>query len=166
MRTSSGGAEVWFEPVGLRVEPGRTVRWIVDRGVHTSTAYHPGNGDFPRRIPEGARPWDSGHLIGEGEAYERTFRREGVYDYLCRPHEAAGMVGRIVVARADRASHLELPGWDGGVGEKEPAPGDEDGVDPELPRAARTSFPSVSRIMEEGTVTRARASTPPEPQRR
>jgi hypothetical protein len=26
-----------------------------------------------------------------------VFQHEGVYDYFCKPHEAAGMVGRIVV---------------------------------------------------------------------
>jgi len=157
MKSASGGADVWFEPVGLRVEPGETVRWTVDRGVHTSTACHPENGEYPLRIPEGADAWDSGYLTGAGDACEHTFRREGVYDYLCRPHEAAGMVGRIVVAREDRTSHLELPGWNGGARERELAPrGDHDAVDPNLPRAARTSFPSVSRILEERTVTPAR----------
>lgn len=160
MKSASGGADVWFEPVGLRIEPGDTVRWVVDRGVHTSTAYHPENGDFPRRIPEGAEPWDSGYLTGEGEAHEHTFRREGVYDCLCRPHEAAGMVGRIVVARPDRTSHLDLPGWDGGARERELAPrGDEDAVEPDLPRAARMSFPSVTRILDEGRVFLKNAST-------
>lgn len=153
MRTSSRGADVWFEPVGLRVEPGRTIRWIVDRGVHTSTAYHPDNGDFPHRMPEEAAAWDSGHLTGAGEAYEYTFRREGVYDYFCRPHEAAGMVGRIVVARENRTRQLELPGWDGGSRERELAPRGGDGSDaPDLPRAARKAFPSVTRILDEGRV--------------
>ena len=161
MRTASGGADVWFEPVGLRVEPGETVRWVVDRGVHTSTAYHPENGEFPLRMPGAAAAWDSGYLTGAGEAYEHTFRREGVYDYLCRPHEAAGMVGRIVVAREDRTSHLELPGWNGGARERELAPRGGDGSDaPDLPAAARNAFPSVSRVLEEGHVTPARAGPP------
>lgn len=161
MRSASGGANVWFEPVGLRLEPGSTVRWVVDRGVHTSTAYHPEKGDLPLRIPEGAEPWDSGHLAGPGEFHEQTFRREGVYDYFCRPHEAAGMVGRIVVARRDRTSHLELPGWDGGARERELQPRSRDGSgEPDLPRAARTAFPSVSRILEERRVTPERARPP------
>lgn len=162
MRSTSGGADVWFEPVGVRLRPGGTVRWVVDRGVHTSTAYHPENGDLPLRIPEGVEPWASGYLSGSGEAYEHTFRREGVYDYFCRPHEAAGMVGRIVVARERRTSHLELPGWDGGAREGELAPRrSRDAGRPDLPRAARTAFPSVSRILEEGRVTPAGAGPPP-----
>ena len=161
MRTASGGADVWFEPVGLRIEPGETVRWVVDRGVHTSTAYHPENGELPLRVPEGAEPWGSGYLTGSGEAYEHTFRREGVYDYFCRPHEAAGMVGRIVVARENRTSHLELPGWDGGARERELAPRSGGAPDaPDLPRAARDAFPSVSRVLEERRVTPSRAGPP------
>lgn len=56
------------------------------------------DGDLPRRIPEGARPRDSGCLTDPGTIFEVTLEAEGVYDYFCRPHEAAGMVGRIVVA--------------------------------------------------------------------
>lgn len=158
MRLAHQGAVVWFEPVGLRVGPGATVRWVVERGAHTATAYHPDKGDYPLRIPEYAAPWDSGYLTAKGERFEHTFRQEGVYDYFCRPHEAAGMVGRIVVARPDRTDHRELPGWDGGARETELSPRDGEGArSSPLPREARTSFPSVSRILEEGRVTPVRA---------
>ena len=43
MRSDSGGAHVWFDPIGLYVEPGTTVRWIARENVHTATAYHPRN---------------------------------------------------------------------------------------------------------------------------
>jgi len=49
--------------------------------------------------PEAAAPWDSGFLVKPGDTFEVTFTVEGVYDYFCLPHEAAGMVGRIVVGR-------------------------------------------------------------------
>ena len=53
-----------FNPIGLRVAPGTTVRWVVEANVHTATAYHPANGGHPLRIPERAEPWDSGYLRG------------------------------------------------------------------------------------------------------
>lgn len=138
MRATGGGARVWFDPAGLLVRPGTSVRWIPVEGVHTTTAYHPTNGELPRRIPEGARPWDSGYLASPEETFEVTLDVEGVYDYFCRPHEAAGMAGRIVVSGRDRPSgqtHSE----DGTGGRP-------------LPRAVLDSLPSVEKIVREGRV--------------
>ena len=43
MQGNTDGSHVWFDPVGLRIEPGQTIRWInLDPGnSHTATAYHP-----------------------------------------------------------------------------------------------------------------------------
>ncbi len=126
------GARVWFDPVGVRVEPGTTVRWVVERHVHTTTAYHPASGRKPRRIPEGAVPWNSGYLVNPGDRFEVTLTVPGVYDYFCQPHEAAGMVGRIVVGRPAK------PAYD----------------DAALPPAARAAFPTVDEIVSKGAVRR------------
>lgn len=140
MRSADQGARVWFEPAGVLVRPGTLVRWIVGEGVHTTTAYHPSHGGRPRRIPGGARPWDSGHLTSPDDSFEVTLEAEGVHDYFCRPHEAAGMVGRIVVA-SGRAPDPDAPAL-------RPPPGDG-----ELPPAAREAFPSVEAIVREGRAT-------------
>jgi len=147
---SKDGAEVYFDPVGLRIQPGDTVRWIQVNGYHSVTAYHPANGDRELRIPEGAKPWDSGMLLAEypakGSTFEHTFTIPGVYDYLCIPHEAAGMVGRII------------------VGEPAAGPGTRPfGYAPDrhwkpVPTPAQQAFPAIAQIMEKGTV-RARAAT-------
>ena len=65
MRGDATGAHVGFDPVGLRILPGQTVRWTNgDAGnAHTATAYHPANFDRPRRIPAAAAPWDSDYLL-------------------------------------------------------------------------------------------------------
>ncbi|HYD70678.1 plastocyanin/azurin family copper-binding protein [Azospirillum sp.] len=99
MRGNADGSTVWFDPVGVLVEPGQTIRWInVDPGnAHTSTAYHPANGDHPQRIPEGAAPWHSDYLLPD-QTFELRLTVAGVYDYFCLPHEEAGMAGRLVVA--------------------------------------------------------------------
>jgi len=98
MRGNADGSKVWFDPVGLLIEPGQVVRWVnTDRGnSHTSTAYHPTNTGHPQRIPEKAEPWNSDYLLPD-ESFELRFTAAGVYDYFCIPHEEAGMVGRIVV---------------------------------------------------------------------
>ena len=52
MRGDASGAHVGFDPAGVRLRPGDSVRWVnVDAGnAHTATAYHPANFGRPRRI--------------------------------------------------------------------------------------------------------------------
>jgi plastocyanin len=131
------GSRVWFDPIGILVEPGQTVRWTNhDPGnSHTATAYHPMFEDRPLRIPDDAQPWDSGYLL-PGDSFSVTLTVPGVYDYYCIPHEMAGMVGRIVVGEPPQ-------GW------TETTRAGED-----LPDAALLEFPSVEEIMEKGVVRR------------
>ena len=130
------GAHVWFDPVGLLVRPGQTVRWTNREAgnVHTTTAYHPGNFDRPQRMPVAALPWDSGYLM-PGQAFEATLTEPGVYDYYCIPHEHAGMVGRIVVG----AVPADWSGWPDG----------------DLPEVALGGFPSAEAIVAQGALRRA-----------
>ena len=100
MRGDASGSNVSFDPIGLHMEPGGSVRWTNrDQGnSHTATACHPSVDNHPLRIPSGAQPFDSDYLL-PGESFALTLTIEGVYDYFCIPHEHAGMVGRIVVGR-------------------------------------------------------------------
>ncbi len=138
MRSDALGAWVSFDPIGLYVEPGTTIRWIARANVHTTTAYHPRNDHHSLRIPAGAAPWDSGFLVHPGDHFEVTLTVPGVYDYYCMPHEAAGMVGRIVVGRPDGPGAEAFDYWVG-------RPGTE-GWRP-VPEAARRTFPSVAQIL-------------------
>ena len=147
---SKDGAQVYFDPVGLHIQPGDTVRWIQISGYHSVAAYHPTNGNHELRIPDQAQPWDSTILLAEypakGSTFEHKFTVPGVYDYLCQPHEAAGMVGRIVVGE----------------------PGDGPGTRPfayapdehwnRVPDAAQKSFPAIRLIMEKGAIRAPQAS--------
>ena len=138
MQGDADGSHVWFDPVGLRVRPGQTVRWTnLDKGnSHTVTAYHP---DFerPLRIPEAAKPFNSDYLL-PGESFSAVLSVEGVYDYYCVPHEHAGMVGRIVVGRPAAQEPAASAGAD---------------LTP-LPDVALNGFPSVDDILARGTVRR------------
>ncbi|WP_256401568.1 plastocyanin/azurin family copper-binding protein [Haloarchaeobius litoreus] len=78
----------YFDPVGLHVEPGTTVRFEIAAGAHSATAYE-------NRIPPDGSAFDSGVISSGG--YEYTFEEPGTYDYYCIPHKSVGMVGRIVV---------------------------------------------------------------------
>ena len=143
MRSDTLGARVWFDPVGLYLNPGATVRWVVRENVHTTTAYHPGNDSHSLRIPESAAAWDSGYLVYSGEHFDLTLTVPGVYDYYCAPHEAAGMVGRIVVGNPSGPGAAAFDYWVGRAG--------TDGWR-RVPDAARSAFPSVEQILRERRV--------------
>ena len=143
MRSDTLGSRVWFDPIGLYVEPGATVRWIVRENVHTTTAYHPRNDHHPLRIPESAVPWDSGFLVHPGDHFDVTLTVCGVYDYYCMPHEAVGMVGRIVVGQPLGSGAEPFDYWLG-------RPGTDSWR--HVPDAARQTFPSVAQILAERRV--------------
>jgi len=90
--------QFYFEPSGLYVEPGDTVRFLAVSPHHTVTAYHPLQGK-PQRVPDGVEPFSS-PMIPVGQSWEYTFTTPGVYDVWCGPHEQYGMVMRIVVGEA------------------------------------------------------------------
>ncbi len=143
MRSDTMGSRVWFDPLGLFVEPGTTVRWIVRENVHTATAYHPRNDKHSLRIPPGAIPWDSGYLVNPGDHFDVTLTVPGIYDYYCIPHEAVGMVGRIVVGKAAGPGGEPFDYWVG-------KPGTEGWRS--VPEAAQDNFPDVARILREHQV--------------
>ncbi len=141
---SKDGGQVYFDPIGLHIQPGDTVRWVQANGYHSVTSYHPANDNRELRIPERAQPWDSGILLGEypakGSTFERTFSVPGVYDYLCVPHEAAGMVGRIIVGSPEAGPGTRAFGY---------AP---DRHWKPVPEPAQKAFPAIQLIMEKRTV--------------
>ena len=140
MRSDPTGADVWFDPIGLCIEPGQTVRWVVVANVHTTTAYHPRNDGHSLRIPQGAEPWDSGFLVKPGDHFEVTLTVEGVYDYYCMPHDGGGMVGRFVVGRPGGPGTLRFDYFWGRPGTYNWKP---------VPEAARKAFPSIDAILKQ-----------------
>lgn len=128
---------VGFDPVGLLVAPGTRVVWENGAGVHTVTAYHPANGNHPLRIPAAAAPWDSGYLMQPGQTFARRLTVPGIYDYFCRPHERAGMAGRIVVGEATGPGARPLDR----AGDRRP-----------VPAAVRRRLPAVATILAQGRV--------------
>lgn len=122
----------YFDPKGLLIDPGTTIRFVNASGSHSATAYHPDYG-MALRIPEDATPWDSGLYTEPEKMFEFTLETEGVYDYYCAPHEMLGMVGRLIVGEPQ-----------GGPGTTPPA---------SLPPGARESLPPIKVILEEEVVT-------------
>ena len=96
-----------FDPDSLTIAPGDTVEWPNVGSVgHSVTFYDDG-------IPEGATYFASGGFSSEeeartgwsngegnvagGESVSHTFETTGTYEYMCIPHENAGMVAEIEV---------------------------------------------------------------------
>ncbi len=129
MESDALGSKVWFDPIGLHVQLGDTIRWVLNNNVHTVAAYHPENAGHALRIPAGAAPWDSGYLVNQGDSFEVTLTVPGVYDYYCAPHEFSGMVGRIVVGDGRASSDWR-----------------------DVPAVARSAFPTVAEIVAKGRV--------------
>jgi len=96
VRMLTEGSENVFEPAFLRVQPGDTVRWVNESGVHATASYSADN-QKARGVPNDAATWDSGLLTEAGAVFEHTFETAGTYAYFCLPHEALGMVGVVVV---------------------------------------------------------------------
>lgn len=122
-----------FVPRVVHVAVGGTVTWVNENGRHDVTSYHPDT-HGPQRIPEDAEPWASDQLRREGDSFERTFDREGVYDYadtrhVCTSHEVAGGIGRVVV------------GW--------PDPDDEIGLTPPQPALPGQAQNGIETMNEE-----------------
>lgn len=94
----------YFDPIGLHVATGTTVRFEIAAGAHSATAYED-------RLPQDATAFDS-DVISEG-SYEHTFEVPGTYDYYCIPHRGVGMVGRIVVGTpGGPAEESQIPDGD------------------------------------------------------
>ncbi|QIB76133.1 hypothetical protein GL213_02110 [Halogeometricum borinquense] len=98
MLSKDGGYH--FSPHVVRVTVGGTVTFQNESGSHSTTAYHPDNGQ-PQLVPDGAAAWDSGILSEQGATFEHTFETEGVYHYYCTPHESMGMISTVIVGEPD-----------------------------------------------------------------
>jgi len=83
---ANGGA-YGFGPPAVHVDNGATVEfeWTGEGGGHNV-------------VSDGDGPLDSGSTVSQaGVNYEHTFEEDGIYPYLCVPHEGLNMKGAIVV---------------------------------------------------------------------
>jgi len=79
-----GMSEYAFDPSGVSIYAGDTVRWT-------------NNGEMPHNTTADGGAWSSATLMQPGESYSFTFRTPGTYDYQCSLHAAQGQVGVIIV---------------------------------------------------------------------
>jgi plastocyanin len=94
--------QLTFTPDTVRIRVGQTVRWTNSSDLlHTVTAYPSRAAEASNvSLPEGAATFDSGN-IQPGSTFEHTFSVAGAYQYICVPHELAGMVGWVIVSDSE-----------------------------------------------------------------
>jgi plastocyanin len=90
-----------FEPAAVEVSVGDVVAWRFESAGHNVSAKPETSGEVS--IPDDAAPFasyeggDHYATAPVGETFEHTFEVAGEYVYVCTPHVARGMVGRVVV---------------------------------------------------------------------
>ncbi|MFB6178213.1 MAG: halocyanin domain-containing protein [Halorientalis sp.] len=86
VQVGAGSTHLAFGPAAVHVDNGATVKWewTGKGGAHNVVA---NDGEFDSGSPTGSA----------GVNLEHTFKKDGVYNYHCKPHEASGMKGAIVV---------------------------------------------------------------------
>lgn len=105
-------SDLAFEPRGIRIQVGDTIRW-----TNSSALVHTVTGDPQKAmrannviLPDGAAPFDSG-MMRPGDIFTYVFTVAGEYTYVCVPHELAGMLGTVTVT--ERRSSEEVQHDDG-----------------------------------------------------
>lgn len=76
-----------FTPSALTISLGDVVKFVWVNGSHTTTS---------ATIPAGAAAWDKPMNSGS-TVFSYTPTVTGLYNYICTPHEAFGMIGTITV---------------------------------------------------------------------
>lgn len=145
----------YFEPAGIRAEPGDVLLFNASSPDHGVAAFHQGHGR-QNRVPDGVGPISS-PLVPVGGFWLAQFDEQGVYDLYCPPHGPFGMVIRVVVWDGDGAvPELEV-GPPGRPPQAENAlPGILGGLDPNVPSSAEalgSDALSPSNVVAEGTVS-------------
>jgi plastocyanin len=142
----------YFDPAGLRVEPGDVVLFSAESPDHAVVPYHERHGR-QNRVPDGVGPFSS-PLVPVGGYWLYRFETPGVYDCYCPPHDPFGMVCRVVVTEGD----VPDPSIEN-VGRPPPAHNDIAGVlgglDPNLPSsmaALNADALSPANVVESGRV--------------
>jgi plastocyanin len=109
-----------FDPDGLTIAPGDTVRWVNVGSIgHSVTAYEENlpeeatyfaSGDFDTESAARSGYPQRGNVAG-GEEFSHTFEVEGDYEYFCIPHESVGMIAdvSVVPGGAQPEPAAELP---------------------------------------------------------
>jgi plastocyanin len=99
VEVSMGRAKMVFLPAVTKISVGDTVNWTNPAVVQHSVTFDPSMAVKPGNVvlPEGVAPFDSGEMEQDA-TFSHTFTVKGTYKYVCKLHEAMGMIGTVIVA--------------------------------------------------------------------
>lgn len=93
-----------FEPAEITIKQGDGIKWVmVSGGPHNvafdQAAVGAAASQLTANMPNQASPLSSPFLMNANETYTISFANvpAGSYDYVCTPHQAMGMKGKITV---------------------------------------------------------------------
>jgi plastocyanin len=87
-----------FVPATVTVRLGDTVSWTNPGLITHTVTFDPAQAENKENVtlPAGAAPFASSDME-EDATFSHTFTVKGTYKYVCKYHEAMGMVGTIIV---------------------------------------------------------------------
>lgn len=120
--TVGAGGDLVFDPPAVHVDPGTTVVFEWDQGLHNVAEKESGERYASETTDE------------SGTTYSVTFESEGVSTYVCEPHRAQGMKGAVAVGSGEGTPEVsggEMQAGGGSEGGSEGGEGAEGGEDGE-----------------------------------
>ena len=88
-----------FVPASVNIKAGDTVKWTNPYNITHTVTFDPAQAQTASDVvlPAGVTPFGSGDIEEEG-TFSHTFTAKGTYKYVCKYHEAMGMVGTVIVS--------------------------------------------------------------------
>ena len=88
-----------FVPASVNVKMGDTVKWTNPYNITHTVTFDPAQAQTASDValPAGVAPFGSGDIEEDG-TFSHTFTAKGTYKYVCKYHEAMGMMGTVIVS--------------------------------------------------------------------
>jgi len=88
-----------FVPATVNIKVGDTVKWTNPAVITHTVTFDPAQAATASNVvlPAGVAPFGSDSME-EDATFSHTFTVKGTYKYICKMHEAMGMVGTVVVS--------------------------------------------------------------------
>ena len=88
-----------FVPATVNIKVGDTVKWTNPAVITHTVTFDPAQAATASNVvlPAGVAPFGSDNME-EDATFSHTFTVRGTYKYICKMHEAMGMVGTVVVS--------------------------------------------------------------------
>ena len=88
-----------FVPATVNIKVGDTVKWTNPAVITHTVTFDPAQAATASNVvlPAGVAPFGSDNME-EDATFSHTFTVKGTYKYVCKMHEAMGMIGTVIVS--------------------------------------------------------------------